>query len=79
MVLFPLDNTSRDRAAPTPLKWVDTFKYLGVYIHRDLHKFYELNVSPVLEQLKARCLTLNLLGRINLIKMVFLPKFNLSF
>lgn len=80
LVLFPLDNTSRDRAAPTPLKWVDTFKYLGVYIHSDLHKFYELNVSPVLEQLKARCaswgiLPLNLLGRINLIKMVFLPKF----
>lgn len=47
-------------------------------------KFCDFNLHPVLTQLKARCaswgtLLLNLLGRISLIKIVFLPKFNYLF
>lgn len=80
-VLFPLDPMAQATAAHTPLQWVDSFKYLGVHIQHDPNKFYDLNIHPMLVQLRARCaswgsLPLNLLGRINIIKMVFLLKFN---
>lgn len=54
-VLFPLDPSSQATTAPTLLQWVESFKYLGVHIERDLHTFYDLNIQPVMVQWKARC------------------------
>lgn len=79
-VLFPLNLDARGSALATPLVWVEEFKYLGIKVSRDLNKFYDLNIHPVLLQLKDRCtswsnLSLNVLGRINILKIIFLPKF----
>lgn len=79
-VLFPLDTQARQSAAQTALKWVDEFVYLGIRVTRDPQSFRRLNLQPVVTRLKEHCsrwanLPLNLLGRINILKMIYLPKF----
>uniref|UniRef100_A0A803J4Y6 Reverse transcriptase domain-containing protein n=1 Tax=Xenopus tropicalis TaxID=8364 RepID=A0A803J4Y6_XENTR len=79
-VLFPID--PRPQQAPNQthgLQWVESFKYLGIWVHANLNKFVELNIHPILKLIEAKIeiwanLPLTLIGRINLFKMVILPK-----
>lgn len=82
-VLFPLDPGARKTMVPTPLLRADELKYLDVKVRRDLGNFFNPNLSPMLQQLE-KCISwlslpLNLKGRINILKMIFLPKFNNNF
>lgn len=79
-ILFPLDEGAIHGAASTPLRWVEEFCYLGVMITKHHSDYMEKNLLPALATLKSKCSTwaslpLYLLGRINLLKMVILPKF----
>lgn len=83
-VLFPLDPQARREVSQTPLLWVKEFKYLGIVASRDLRDFLRLNMQPIVMRLKEQCnrwreLPLNLLGHINVLKMLFLPRFNYVF
>uniref|UniRef100_A0A803JEC5 Reverse transcriptase domain-containing protein n=1 Tax=Xenopus tropicalis TaxID=8364 RepID=A0A803JEC5_XENTR len=78
--VYTLDQTP---AIPLPtgmeLQWVQSFKYLGIHEHSDPTQFIKLNLDPLMDHmaqtLKAWVnLPLTLWGRINLLKMVFLPK-----
>ena len=56
-----------------------SFKYLGIHITTDKEEFFRLNLSPPLERLKKdvshwRSLSLSLLGRAALYKMMSLPR-----
>lgn len=68
----------------SPLKWVEKFRYLEVLVTRRTLDFFDRNLQPLLTSLKACCvswsgLPLNLIGRINLVKMILLPRFNYIF
>uniref|UniRef100_A0A803JGS2 Reverse transcriptase domain-containing protein n=1 Tax=Xenopus tropicalis TaxID=8364 RepID=A0A803JGS2_XENTR len=57
----------------------NSFIYLGVWIHVDLMKYTELNINPIRRYLENkleiwRCLPFTVTGRINLFKMIALPK-----
>lgn len=78
--ILPLDSfpQSKDRAM-LPLQRVDTIKYLGVRTTRDTADYESLNIAPLLAMLKHKTqvwarLPLGVMGRINLVKMVLLPK-----
>lgn len=58
---------------------VDKFTYLGIVIHKDMQQFDVLNMAPTMQYvthtLKAwERLPLTLIVRINIVKMVLLPK-----
>lgn len=58
----------------------DGFKYLGLYITKDLKLFYTANLQPPLQWLRHdvehwKALPLSLLGRAALFKMMLLPRF----
>lgn len=79
-ILFPLDPLTRTNAPDYQLVWAEQFKYLGIQVRRDPASYSDLNITPILTQLKEKCmawssLPLNLMGRVNLLKMIFLPKF----
>lgn len=79
-VLFSLTHATPPADLPASLQWVDKFKYLSILIQKDLSKYMEDNVCPVFQNLLRRCviwksLLLTPVGRVNLIKMSFLPKF----
>lgn len=79
-VLFSLNQGTLPSSLPAPFQWVDSFKYLGFQIHRHLSKYLESNVYPVLQKLIQRSsvwknLPLTPVGRVNLLKMSFLPTF----
>uniref|UniRef100_A0A8C5LI71 Reverse transcriptase domain-containing protein n=1 Tax=Leptobrachium leishanense TaxID=445787 RepID=A0A8C5LI71_9ANUR len=64
-----------------PFRWnrTGTFKYLGVLIPTTIAKLYEVNIPPLLSQLKNLFtswakLPLSYLGRCSLIKMVAFPR-----
>ena len=62
-----------------PLQRVDVIKYLGVHISRRPADYIALNVEPLFELVRSKIrvwaqLPLGVWGRINLIKMVLLPK-----
>lgn len=66
------------------LMCVTEYRYLGVQITRDVSQYYLRNLLPLLSLPKNRWLAwsgllLNLLGHINLFKMMLLPKFNYLF
>uniref|UniRef100_A0A803K2L7 Reverse transcriptase domain-containing protein n=1 Tax=Xenopus tropicalis TaxID=8364 RepID=A0A803K2L7_XENTR len=79
--VFPIEEgIDPNKFPPTPLTWVNSFKYLGVMVHRRIEAFLPNNLDPILKSMKERMtiwanLPLTIWGRINLIKMVFLPKF----
>lgn len=78
--ILPLDPPARLDVADIPLVWVDQFRYLGVQIQWDVASFFDLNLTPLFSQLRLKftswaSLPLNLMGNINLLKMLFLPKF----
>lgn len=66
------------------LCWVDEFRYLEVSVTRDLSAFCDKNVLLLISLLWERCaswftLPLNLLGRINFLKMINLSQFTYVF
>lgn len=79
--IMPLDLTPPTRqSASLPLLRVASFKYLGVLITRDPKDFIVNNIEPLFTYLKSRTQTwtrlpLGVMGRINLFKMILLPKF----
>lgn len=57
----------------------DKIKYLGVVIPKDPKLIYKLNFLDMIEKLKSnteswRLLTLSMIGRVNAIKIVALPR-----
>lgn len=83
-LLFSLSGVPRPIDSTTPLKRVAQFKYLGIQVQLDQRKYLEDNVYPILQRFIQRCsvwktLPLTPVGRINLIKMSFLPKFLYAF
>lgn len=79
-VLFPLHPSVPCPDTGTPLQWVDEFTYLGIKIRGPTGEFIEKNIYPLMSQLTAKCtawrtLPLTPVGRVNLLKIIFLPKF----
>uniref|UniRef100_A0A803J2H9 Reverse transcriptase domain-containing protein n=1 Tax=Xenopus tropicalis TaxID=8364 RepID=A0A803J2H9_XENTR len=80
-LVFPIDNeAARDPTHGPQLQWVTSFTYLGIVIHKDPKKFTERNLTPPLKSLRTKLqhwasLPLSLPGRINILKMIWLPKF----
>lgn len=79
-ILFPLDPNARTIAPDRKLVWVEQFKYLGIQVRKNPAGYSDLNILPILTQHKEKCLTwaslpLNLMGRIGLLKMIFLHVF----
>ncbi|XP_072012556.1 peroxisomal membrane protein PEX14 isoform X1 [Engystomops pustulosus] len=77
--LFPLSDVGV-HSLPVPVQVVSTFKYLGVQVSRKVQAFTELNITPLITATESRLkawstLPLSLYGRINIFKMIFLPKF----
>ena len=78
--LLPLDPLS----GPLPqiadqIKVVDKFKYLGIMVHSNLDQYIKLNVEPVLKKFQEKTtswnkLPLSVVGRCNLIKMIWNPQ-----
>lgn len=59
-------------------------KYLGIYISDDKTQLYKDNFLPLVKEFKKdvrkwQDLKINLIGRINLFKMMWLPKFLFKF
>lgn len=57
-----------------------TFKYLGIYINNNLSCFQALNITPIITYMETRLRTwaslpLNLIGRVNIFKIIYLSKF----
>ncbi|XP_041436080.1 uncharacterized protein fam189a2.S isoform X1 [Xenopus laevis] len=80
-VVFPIDPLPPDSPDTLlQLKVVNSFKYLGIVIHKDLNRYVQLNLDPVVQTLTNKVavwqdLPLSLPGKINMFKMIFLPKF----
>lgn len=73
-----------DLVLSSPLQWVEEFSYLGVQVTRRNSEFFERNLQQLLASLKTCCsswsgLPLNLLCRINLVKIMLLQGFNYIF
>lgn len=80
LVLFPLHPSIPLIDTGTPLQWTRGFTYLGVKVGNDLSRYLEKNINPLLSQLQQKCSTwkslpLTPVGRGNLLKMIYLPKF----
>ena len=80
--LFPINSLSKQLPrSVAPFKWADNgFRYLGVFITDSISSMFSTNFRPLVEKIEedfARwsALPLSLAGRINLIKMVVMPKF----
>lgn len=80
LVLLPLDSITH----PLPecaqfIQIAISYKYLGVHVTADPCFYVDLNLLPLLQQFKAKCSTwcklpLSVVGRVNLIKMVWAAK-----
>ncbi|XP_041429991.1 protein max isoform X1 [Xenopus laevis] len=84
-LVFPIDSgAQRDMRHGPLLQWVDSFRYLGIEIHKDTKKYVDLNLTPLIRSLKLKVqnwanLPLSLPGRINILKLIFLPKLLYAF
>ena len=65
-----------------PFKWVPVgLKYLGLKLSAELEDIIEMNLSPLLQEMKNnlerwKIINLSLWGKVNTIKMVVAPQFN---
>lgn len=64
----------------TQVQWVEKFTYLGIWVWGKLANYFEENITSLMAQIAKKCqswkaLPLSPVGRVNLIKMVYLPKF----
>lgn len=80
--LFPVNSSARKIPQNFfPFKYSsDGFRYLGVFITNSLKTIFSKNFLPLVERCKLDFdrwsgLPLSLMGRVNLVKMVVLPKF----
>ena len=80
--LFPVNLLAKQiPSSVTPFRWADNgFRYLGIIITDSMSNMFHANFSPLLEKTEKdfdrwSTLPLSLAGRINLIKMVVMPKF----
>lgn len=69
----------KERNFQTPLKIVDTFKYLGINITLEAEEALKANIDPLVEYVKNKVgvwkkLLLSMAGRVQLIKSIILPK-----
>lgn len=79
-LIYPLNPARPKPPMQSPLVWVDSFKYLGICMGRPVARYMDLNLMPLLAQFSKLCTDwrsppLTLVDRVNLVKMVFLPKF----
>lgn len=79
-VLMPIDSEiQRLQGAAAPITIAHSFKYLGIVISKTIQEYIAQNMNPLLEKFKnvskTWCkLPLSVVGRINLIKMVWMPQ-----
>uniref|UniRef100_A0A803JSY9 Reverse transcriptase domain-containing protein n=1 Tax=Xenopus tropicalis TaxID=8364 RepID=A0A803JSY9_XENTR len=79
--IMPVDTIPPvDRPTTNQLTWADEIKYLGIIISPLCSLFQEQNLEPLYTNFISATVTwqklpLTLWGRINLFKMIFLPKF----
>uniref|UniRef100_A0A803K4F0 Reverse transcriptase domain-containing protein n=1 Tax=Xenopus tropicalis TaxID=8364 RepID=A0A803K4F0_XENTR len=84
-IIFPLDDQVPVMADPEcTLKIANTFKYLGITIHKEPAQFFAHNLHPLQNKFEDTLkfwtiLPLTLIGRIDICKMIFLPKFLYQF
>uniref|UniRef100_A0A803JF55 Reverse transcriptase domain-containing protein n=1 Tax=Xenopus tropicalis TaxID=8364 RepID=A0A803JF55_XENTR len=80
-IVFPLDGQAPQMTEPEcTLKVANSFKYLGIHINKDPSLFLQDNLHPLHNRFKDTLkfwtkLPLTLIGRINICKMIFLPKY----
>lgn len=78
--ILPIDHFPPPITCPElPLARVNTIKYLGVKVTRELGDYITNNVEPLFQLIKTKTqawsrLPLGVTGRINIIKMILLPK-----
>lgn len=78
--ILPLDlGAPTSEQAALPLVRASIIKYLGIHVSRSIPDFIALNIEPLFNTLKLKTqvwsrLPLGVMGRINLVKMVLLPK-----
>uniref|UniRef100_A0A8C2L4R0 Reverse transcriptase domain-containing protein n=1 Tax=Cyprinus carpio TaxID=7962 RepID=A0A8C2L4R0_CYPCA len=79
--MMPVTSLEGKLTGTVPFKVsLEKFKYLGIWITRNFKNLYRANYHPLLANLKQdiarwESLPLSLGGRINLVKMIILPKF----
>lgn len=79
-VIMPVDGQSLEGMdLGVPLVCSSTFKYLGVTISTNLAQYEKLNLDPLYSKLLQRLevwrkLPLSVVGRVNLIKMIWMPQ-----
>lgn len=79
-IILPVDEPMVDLpVSARPLKVVSSFKYLGIHVSVNPKKYLEDNLLPLFKKLQMTCTTwcklpLSVIGRINLIKMVWGPQ-----
>lgn len=79
--ILPINITAPTAAQEAlPLETTNQFKYLGVRCSRSLMDYTHLNLEPMYDLLKNKTqiwsrLPLGVMGHINLVKMILLPKF----
>lgn len=54
-ILFPTDDRAVSLGSPTPLCWVEEFRYLGIQVTKKSTDFFDQNLQPVLTSLKKCC------------------------
>uniref|UniRef100_A0A803JLI9 Reverse transcriptase domain-containing protein n=1 Tax=Xenopus tropicalis TaxID=8364 RepID=A0A803JLI9_XENTR len=80
-IIFPIDPLPPGTPDHiSQLQVVTSFKYLGIMVHKDLNMFEQLNLNPVVQALTNKVsiwqdLPLSFPTRVNIFKMIFLPKF----
>lgn len=78
--ILPLDSFPRTlQQALLPLQWCSSIKYLGINVTRNIPDFLNESITPLVEFVRAKTrswsqLPLSVAGRVNLIKMILLPK-----
>lgn len=78
--ILPLDlGAPNSEQATLPLARASKIKYLGIQISRSISEYIALNIEPLFTTLKLKTqvwsrLPLGVMGRINLVKMILLPK-----
>lgn len=79
-VLLPLDNPSLSMLREAPqVKIVSSFQYLGIMIHSKVENYLTDNLSPILTKFQHKStawtkVPLSVVGRANLIKMIWAPQ-----
>ena len=78
--ILPMDSfPSPELQAQLPLQRVNTIKYLGVLVNRTPADYISLNIEPHFDLIKSKTqiwarLPLGVWSRINIVKMILLPK-----